>query len=233
MKSVIAQFICTAILPLIASRIFNSQMASRTGLVFEMTVLIIFYGLIINVLSLIYPKAVLRALRRIKYNSKMPQETVDKFQVQLNHEFQYVKFDMINRYVNYLTLLFTAVFYAYMIPVTVPLLVLIFFLQYWLDKLNLFRRSSLPRNFGFILTRHILKLFESSIFVFGVGTYILGTFFHSSLLNILNLVTLGVALLYLWFLVGSSLKLERKVFGSYESSQSALYDDCGGEGKFE
>jgi hypothetical protein len=114
---------------------------------------------------------------------------------------------MINRYVNYLTLLFIATFYAYVIPVTIPILVVIFFIQYWVDKINLFKRCSLPRNFSFELTRCILKLFESSIFIFSVGVFLLGIYFHGTVLNILNLVTLGIALLYLWFLIGASIKL--------------------------
>lgn len=53
------------------------------------------------------------------------------------------------------------------------------------------------------------------------------------MLNILNLVTLGISIIYLWFLIGSSIKLERRLFGSYESSQNVMYDDCVAEGKFE
>jgi hypothetical protein len=140
---------------------------------------------------------------------------------------------MINRYVNYITLIFAASFYAYLIPVTIPILVVIFFIQFWIDKVNLFKRCSLPRNFSFGATRKVLKIFEASVFVFSLGTYILGINIHGGALNILNLIALGVATLYLWFLLGASIKLERKLFGSYESSHSAIYDDCVGEGVFQ
>lgn len=68
--------------------------------------------------------------------------------------------------------------------------------------------------------------------MFSLGTYVLGLYIHTTPLNVLNLVGLGISVLYLWFLLGASIKLERKIFGSYESSHSAIYDDCAGEGKF-
>lgn len=138
-----------------------------------------------------------------------------------------------NQYSNYILLAFVACFYAYLVPVTVPILVIVFFLQFWIDKGNLFTRCSLPRNFSFYLTRNILKIFEACIWIFALGTCIFGLYIHPTPVNILNLITLGIASLYLWFLLGSSIKLERSLFGSYQSSQSALYDDCASSGKFE
>lgn len=100
-----------------------------------------------------------------------------------------------------------ACFYAYMIPVLTVILIVVFFLQFWIDKVNLFKRCSHPRNFSFYLTRNILKIFEACIWIFALGTYIFGIYIHNSALNILNLVGLGVASIYLWFLVGASIKL--------------------------
>lgn len=47
------------------------------------------------------------------------------------------------------------------------------------------------------------------------------------------MIALLAAGLYLWFLLGASIRLERKLFGGYESSQSVIYDDCVIGGKFE
>lgn len=69
--------------------------------------------------------------------------------------------------------------------------------------------------------------------MFAVGTCIFGTYVHDQKINIINLVTLGIASIYLWFLMAASIKLERRMFGNYQSSQSALYDDCASSGKFE
>lgn len=142
-------------------------------------------------------------------------------------------FDLIVRYVNYLLIVFVASFYAYLIPVTTPILVISFFIQFWVDKLNLFTRCSHPRNFSFHLTRSIVKIFEAAIFVFACGTVLFGIYVHDNRVNPINLATLALAGIYLWFLLGSSLRLERKLFGSYESSQSLTYDDCAADGRFE
>lgn len=167
-------------------------------------------------MSIIFPKAIFRACRNgIKYRGRAPEDTVNKFQIELNRQFQYIEFDIINRYVNYLVLVYASFFYAYLIPITIPFLAIIFFLQFWIDKINLFKRSSHPRNFSFFLTRIILKAFEASIFIFALGVFVFGIYIHNTPINILNLVTLGISIIYLWFLIGASIKLERRLFGSY------------------
>ena len=59
-----------------------------------------------------------------------------------------------------------------MVPAGVGLLALMFIVQYWLDKYNLFRRFSCPLDFDFFLTRLAWKAFECSLLVFAVGTFI-------------------------------------------------------------
>lgn len=144
-----------------------------------------------------------------------------------------MKFDIVNRYVNYLLLTMVVCFYSYLIPVGTLVLFVSFFLQFWIDKMNLFKRSSHPRNFSFHLTRKILKIFEANILVFALGTLVWGFYVHNNTFNILNLIGLLIAALYFWFLVGVGVRTERSIFGSYESSQSLIYDDCVVAGKFE
>ena len=155
-----------------------------------------------------FPKAILRSiLVALRYGKKKPEDTVEKFQVELNKQFQYIQFDIINQYANYILLAFVASFYAYLIPITIPILAVVFFLQFWVDKLNLFKRCSHPRSFSFYLTRNILKIFEACIWIFAVGTCIFAIYVHQAKINILNLITLGIASLYIWFLLGASIKL--------------------------
>jgi hypothetical protein len=69
----------------VVSRIFGSKIAGKTGLIFQMTALIIIYGVAMNFLSLLFPKALLRSiLVSFRYGKKKPEDTVDKFQVELN-----------------------------------------------------------------------------------------------------------------------------------------------------
>lgn len=45
---------------------------------------------------------------------------------------------------------FTVSFYGFLVPLATPIAIVVFFLEYWVDKYNLFRRSS-PIDFGFVL----------------------------------------------------------------------------------
>lgn len=76
---------------------------------------------------------------------------------------------MTTKYSDYLVTLYTAFFYSYLIPVTLILLIIIFFLQYWIDKYTLFRRSSLRFHYDFNLLFKIYKFFECSIIALGLG----------------------------------------------------------------
>ena len=129
-------------------------------------------------------------------------------------------------------MLLTVSFYAYLVPVIVPFIVIIFSLQFWVDKLTLFKRSSLKYNFDFFLTRMVLKIFESSIFVFAIG-WNLFSFYSKNGVNIYNLIGLGIAALYCLFLVFGGKKMEKRFFGSYEFSETKTYDDCVSDGNFE
>ena len=95
-----------------------------------------------------------------------------KYQISLNRQFELPQFSMTNKYCDYLITLYTALFYAYLVPIVIPTVALIFFLQYWVDKFTLFKRSSLKNNFNFNLSIYVSKLFESSILIFCLGNLI-------------------------------------------------------------
>jgi hypothetical protein len=78
-----------------------------------------------------------------------------------------------------------------------------------------------------------LKIFEVCVWLFALGTFIFGIYIHGTALHLINIIGLAISTLYLWFLFGSSVKIERKLFGGYQSSSNLLYDDCLAEAKFE
>ena len=65
--------------------------------------------------------------------------------------------------------IYTASFYSYVAPVCVPALIIIFSIQYWIDKYNLTKRASFNHNFEFYISRVALKMFELSIIIFAGG----------------------------------------------------------------
>ena len=48
----------------------------------------------------------------------------------------------------YIVYTFVVSFYGYIAPLATPIMIAIFFVQYWVDKYNLFRRYSSPIDFG-------------------------------------------------------------------------------------
>lgn len=69
---------------------------------------------------------------------------------------------------------------------------------------------------NYFLSRIILKLFEGSLLIFTIGNLIFSIVIHEYYLNSLNLVSLGIALIYVGFITFASPGLERKVlFAKY------------------
>lgn len=126
------------------------------------------------------------------------------------------EFDFTSRYSFYLVTLYTALFYSYLVPVGVPIVCIVFFIQYWIDKWTLFRRSSLKYHFGFFLSNETCKILESSVFVFALGNLIFSTYLHDLRPNVLNLVGFGVATGFLVLVWITPKKMETIIFGEYE-----------------
>lgn len=138
----------------------------------------------------------------------------------------------------------TSSFYAYLVPVVTPILIISFTIQFWEDKYNLFRRCSLSKRFNFTLTRYILKTFEACVFVYALGGLTFSYHIRKGNqltsigpdvgnLSIIQIVTFAIGFAYLLFLIVASIRIERKTFGSYQSEETNMYDDCVADGKFE
>lgn len=57
---------------------------------------------------------------------------------------------------------------------------------------------------NYFLSRTILKMFESSLPIFTIGNLIFSIVIHEYYLNIINLISLGIALLYVGFITFAS-----------------------------
>lgn len=86
------------------------------------------------------------------------KENINLFQINLNKKYEYTEFDIAQRYSYYLVQLYTVSFYAYIVPLCVPAVALILFCQFYVDKFNLFKRSSLHYELNYSLSRNILKI---------------------------------------------------------------------------
>ena len=118
-------------------------------------------------------------------------------------------------------------FFAIMVPAAVGILALIFTVQYWQDKHNLFRKFSCPLDFNFFLSRLAFKGFECSLLVFAVGTFVFDMEIrvtdepkHKSI----NLVSVFLAAGYLYLAVFGPEKYEIAIFSEEEDLNSRSYD---------
>lgn len=119
-------------------------------------------------------------------------------------------------------------FFSYITPYISIILALIFLVQYWVDKYNLFKRFSCPTDFNFRLSRMTLKAFEFSVFVFALGNYIFSFTIHptkdESEYHVINLIALLLALAYCIAIVLLPKKWFERI--DVESYETASYNQC-------
>lgn len=91
-------------------------------------------------MNLAFPSSIMvNVFKWLKYRNKTE---VSKFQRDLNQEYERAEFDVVDRYSYYILQIYACSFYAYLTPIATPCLVVTLVIQYWVDKLNLFKRSS-------------------------------------------------------------------------------------------
>jgi hypothetical protein len=124
-------------------------------------------------------------------------------------------------------------FYCYLVPVGLLATAAIFGIQYWIDKVKLLKFSSEYKELGYFLSRVIFKVFEGSLLVFTVGNLIFSTVIYGeSRIDIINIISLGIAFVYTCIVMFASQTLERKLFDSYETFEKNSYSQCLSEEKF-
>jgi len=116
----------------------------------------------------------------------------------------------------YIVFTFVVSFYGFIAPTATVILIVIFLLQYWIDKINLFRRYASPVDFGHDLIRWILKMFELNILFFAAGYFLWSLNVHFDSPNnyrSICIINISIAFIYavLTFLVPP--KIRRKLLG--------------------
>lgn len=111
-------------------------------------------------------------------------------------------------------MIFIISFYGYLVPLGVPIVIIAFIFQYWIDKYNLLRRFSSPVDMGYFLTDLIWKGFEATLILRPIGSFVWGYKIHpnpSKLSIICNFVSLGLSLAYLILAIFYSKKLDELI----------------------
>jgi len=140
-KTVITQFINTAIIYYASDLTHPMPYLSDEGLVVQVSSLFLTSAVIQIALNIVNPSALIQKLTKffISFNE---DKRVNLFQIDLNQKFELPEFDLADRYSYYILQIFTAAFYSYIAPVSGLCLIFTLIIQYWVDKFNLFKRSS-------------------------------------------------------------------------------------------
>ena len=148
---------------------------------------------------------------------------MNKFQIRLNQEFEFMEFDMAQRYSYYLLQIYTASFYSFLAPIGIFALIGIFLIQYWIDKFNLFTRSSMLNNFNYSLSKNVLTLFEGSVLVFATGNFIFSLMHHEQRVNTTNVIGLVIAVIYVLLRMVVPSHITNRLFQNYETLEFYSY----------
>jgi hypothetical protein len=132
------------------------NLLSENGLVSILMSLVVVNSLL-NILFQMFPPSLLYTNWKNQKYDKVKK--VNIFQIQLNRQLEYPAFDFANAYSYYLQMVFIVSFYGYLVPLTVPIIIIAFIAQYWIDKYNLLKRFSSPVDMGYFLTDLIWKCF--------------------------------------------------------------------------
>lgn len=116
----------------------------------------------------------------------------------------------------YIVYTFVVAFYGFVVPFVTPIVIVIFFLQYWVDKYNLFKRFSSPAPFGLDLISLIIKSFEVSMLFFAAGFFFWDSLIHydsDQTYKAINIANLAITILFVCFSLFVPSTLKKKILG--------------------
>jgi hypothetical protein len=124
-----------------------------------------------------------------------------------------------------------ALFFAYPAPLGLFITFVTLILMYWIDKINLFTRSSLYYPGNLAISNHALKILQFSLLLYAASLFYFSSI-SQGVLNIPALCGVGVAFIFVMFILAVPRRLEQWVFGREAASDKYIYDDCVSDGKF-
>ena len=229
-KTLLAQFINTALSYCIISLLIDHNIWSRSGILVQVGILFIFTAVVQIITNIIYLPSVKRLWTLSNYNRGAP---IPRYQDRFNREYALPEFDLGGRFAYFLLQLFLISFFSYVIPLCVPLTLLVFIVHYYLDRINLFSRSSMNEHFGLGALRTMYKLMESSILVFALGNAFWSGFFHIPVSRPLNIIAISIAVFYVAWIWLVPFASEVKVICYRPRFEMLSYDECLRSNRFE
>ena len=157
LKSVFAKVLNTTVVYFILYQLKPTDPLHSQGIAARVMGLITFSAELKIFNDLVQPLRLLKKLfPKTKYDSS---KEIKMFQIQLNQIMQKDEFNLASQYSYYIFMVYIVAFYSLIVPFSNSTMVMIFFIHYWVDKYILFKKMSSPIDFGYNLTRLIIKCF--------------------------------------------------------------------------
>jgi hypothetical protein len=216
LKNVIAKVLNTTVVFFILYRLNPTNPMADDVLTQRVMGLITFSAELKIFNDLVQPMSLLKSyLERRGRGSK--GESINMFQIQLNRHIQNDEFNLPAQYSYYIFMIYIVSFYSLIAPFANSTLIVIFLIHYWVDKYVLFKKMSSPVDFGYRLTRLIIKCFEGSLLAFAIGHFYWNQVINPKtpkFANFLNMLSIAISSLYLLFSYLCPLHIKEKLFGN-------------------
>ena len=201
----------------------------KGGLIDQIAYFIVISGGIQLLWKVVNPFNIQRKLNNWLFFRQFSQrDTFYEFQNTLNSRLLYNKFDLALIEAEYIVQLYTASFYAYLLPIGDLFTGLLLIGHFWSDKIILLTCSSYNHEYSYDLTRTLLILSQSSILIYAAGVLI----FSNYTMEIYPLSSVGffIALGYVLFYVFVSTQLKSDLLMSSEkTSEPRSYNQVWGK----
>jgi len=197
-KTIISQTLNTVVIYSIVYLIYPLNPLSAYGIANTIGNLVMVIGIGNIVSSLILPSHWFWEF--VRYLCLLGSDTTDMFQIEYNRLLELPAFTYNNAYSFYIIYTFVISFYGYIAPWTTSILLPVFFLQYWLDKFNLFKRYSYNIDIGYSYSQLMISIFELSMLAFAVSHFLWDQQIHFTenlVHKLANIASIAVVVLYL------------------------------------
>lgn len=225
----IAMFVGTSISPFFINLLLGkvSQLSTYANVIITVTSLIQLF------LQLLHPSWIKKQVLRLwRYRSWQQSQGVHKFQDHLNSEFELPEYHISQRYSYTLYKLFTAAFFFHPSPLILAVTCITLSLSYCLEKVNLYRRSSLFYSGDLQISNYAMKFAQASLLIYSAAYCYFQSETHQKL-DIISAIGVIFALLYILFVLIAPASLERLIFGRETPPLKYIYDDCVADGYFD
>jgi hypothetical protein len=216
LKTVIARVLNTTVVFYILYRMKPTNPMASEGLAAKVMGLITFSAEIKIFNDLVQPMSKIKKLLSASLFKYNPRERINMFQIQLNRAGQNLEFNLVGQCSYYIVMVYIAAFYSLIVPFANLTLLILMPLHYWIDKYILLKQMTCPVDFGYRLTRLIIRCFEGSLLVFAIGHFYWSQKMgvrSPQLANCINITSIGITATYTLASLFLPLYIKEKLFG--------------------